>query len=185
MQMFNEEDDLEVEDVAEVSDNPVVDDTEEPTQDTAETEVESGDTAQTDDRKQRADRQIDRLKARIKELESKGAETTPKAEVDYDLINRTYLETKGFTDDEVQDKAIERAKKLGMSVHQLLKDEDERAILEAKAQRAKAAQASARPTGRGGATKKDAQWYADHGVLPEDPKLIPQVWQILADKERG
>lgn len=139
---------------------------------------------------ERARRQIDRLKEENRRLKEqigsstgeKGFETPVTA--DSELLYRAYLTQKGIDQEEVQDKAIERSKRLGVSIDKLLRDEDERQLLELHAKRISSSHASARPTGRGGATKKDAQWYVDNGQMPDDPKMVTQVWKLLAEKER-
>lgn len=166
-------------------------DTEEQEVDDAEGEVEDGQDLSGDGgRAERARNQINRLKDEIRRLKSEkgGDKGGPKGEAQEvassDLLFRTYLGQQGYSNRDVQDKAIDRANRLGMSVDQLIADPDEKAVLDAAVNRMKATQASARPTGKGGSSKKDAQWYVDRNQLPDDPQLRVEVWNILAEQER-
>lgn len=167
-------------------------DTEEPEVGDEEAEIETGTDFQDDGdaRAERARNQINRLKEEVRRLKSersgeKGGQKGDEPQVaSSDLLYRTYLGQQGYTNRDVQDKAIDRAKRLGMSVDQLIADPDEKAVLDAAVQRIKATNASARPTGKGGGSKKDAQWYVDHNQLPEDPSMRVAVWDILAAQER-
>lgn len=172
--------------------------TEEQETDDEASELEDGDDLSDDEqaRRERATNQINRLKEQNKKLKEqlekggvsskesgqKGGEAQEIASSD--LLYRTYLGQQGYTQRDVQDKAIDRAQRLGMSVDALLADPDEKAVLDAAVRRITAQNASARPTGKGGASKKDAHWYVNNNQLPDDPDLKVEVWKILAEKER-
>jgi hypothetical protein len=131
--------------------------------------------------KSRAEAQINRLKKEIEELK-KGQGQAPA--LNNDLINRTYLTASGYKDRDVQDEVLRLAGKFGLTVDQALEDNDIKTRAAALVKQKEVAQASARPTGKGGATKKDAQWYVDHNVMPDDPKLVTEVWAIKAAQEQ-
>lgn len=143
------------------------------------------------DARSRAKAQIDRLKEEVRRLKAeKGSQEGDKkgsaqeSVASNELVSRTYLGTKGYSNEAIQDKAIERAERLGMSVDQLLRDPDEKAVLDAAVKRMTAKAASSRPTGKGGSKTRDANWYADNNVMPDDPKLVAEVWEILANRDR-
>lgn len=167
-------------------------DTEETASDEEAEQVETGeDNDAGDERRGRAKAHIDRLKEenrqlkeRLKEGAKGGEKGGQEGLASNELLFRTYLGQQGYTNRDVQDAAIERAKKLGLSVDQMLADPDEKAFLDIKAQRIKTTQASSRPTGKGGGSKKDAKWYADNNVLPDDPAMRVEVWNLLADRDR-
>lgn len=189
------EDETNVEDVVDETNedleaNPEDDvlDTETGSIDEETAEVEDSETDDRDSARDRATNQINRLKDEIRRLKSEksGQEGGQKTEglASSDLLYRTYLGQQGYTNRDIQDKAIDRAKRLGLSVDQLIADPDEKAVLDAAVKRTATTNAQARPTGKGGTRTKDAKWYADNNVMPTDPKLIPEVWAILADRDR-
>lgn len=150
--------------------------------------------ADSDDRndaRSRAKAQIDRLKEEVRRLKAEKSNEKGDKEggsqasvASSELVSRTYLATKGYDNEAVQDKAIDRAERLGMTVDQLLRDPDEKAVLDAAVKRMTTKAATSRPTGKGGTRTKDAKWYADNNVMPEDPELVAEVWKLLADRDR-
>lgn len=164
-------------------------DTEENQTDAETDEVEDGDSddESTEASRARARSQIDRLKEENRRLKEKFKESGLSGEgskVASPLVERTFLSQEGITDKEAQQEVIRLAQKLDIPLEEAVEDEDIRLRAEAIQKKAQSRLASARPKGKGGATKKDAQWYVDHNVLPDDPGMRVQVWDILAERDR-
>lgn len=146
-----------------------------------------GNDAERNSARDRATAQIDRLKKENRDLKEqirKSGTSDKESGVSSDLVSRTFLSTEGYKNREIQDKAIERAERLGLSVDQLLADPDEKAVLDMAVKRITTTQASSRPTGKGGTRTRDAKWYVEKNIMPEDPKLVAEVWELLAEKDR-
>lgn len=189
--MQNVQDDVEEgEDLQDNEDQHASDTTESQTDESA-SEEQADD---SHDSKDRARNQIERLKRERDEWKRKAEEAGQggsksgsqgsQAQVAPGLVERTFLAAEGYKEKEVQEEVLKLANKFGLSVDEALEDPDIRLRADGLQKRLQAQQASSRPTGKGGATSRDAQWYADKGILPDDPKLVPQVWKILAEREK-
>jgi hypothetical protein len=125
-----------------------------------------------------------REKGRESGKESSGKEASP--QYDQELIERTYLASMGgINDPDIQDEALKMARKLNMTVTELVKDEfvkDRLAFL----QKQKVARRAVDKGNTGSTTQQKGvdYWvkkYKQDGSMPTDPKVLSQMLDRLAE----
>lgn len=125
-----------------------------------------------------------REKGRESGEKSSGKEARP--QYDQELIERTYLASMGgINDPDIQDEALKMARKLNMTVTELVKDEfvkDRLAFL----QKQKVARRAVEKGSTGSATQQKGveYWvkkYKQDGSMPSDPKILSQMMDRLAE----
>lgn len=127
-------------------------------------------------------------KARI-ESKGKGKESSQESEGNYDqdLISRTYLAAQiGVTDADIQDQALEMAKKMNMKLPEAAKDSF---FMDRIKHLQKQKQTQAGIAGNGGqntAKPKSVDSYVAEfnktGNLPDDPRLVSKILDALTKK---
>ena len=186
----NEEEVLEVNDIDndEGTDSQEAPDvSEEQEMDTDSAEDESVSVSRTEyDKLRREAAAAKRLREKGREggKENRGKEASP--QYDQELIERTYLASMGgINDPDIQDEALKMARKLNMTVTELVKDEfvkDRLAFL----QKQKVARRAVDKGSTGSTTQQKGvdYWvkkYKQDGSMPSDPKVLSQMLDRLAE----
>jgi len=185
------ENDAELEETNDDDYEPEVDEEEssEATEGEDSTTPEADDSS--DERGQRRDSQIERLKREKAELKAKlaerGGETSDaKANTNTALIERTYLSANGYKDKEVQMEILRLAGKFDLSVDEALEDKDIKRRADSLVAERKAARSVAPSTGGARQTTRDVDYWAkrltDKGEVAPTPEMRAKVLARLAGK---
>jgi len=145
----------------------------------------------SDERGQRRDSQIERLKREKAELKAKldsrsGAESGAKENKNAGLIERTYLAANGYKDKEVQAEILRLAEKFDLSVDEALEDKDIKRRADSLVAERKATNSVATGTGGARQTTRDVSYWAkrltDKGEAAPTPEMRAKVLASLAGK---